>query len=207
MEHQQIFNEAFAEPGNTTVDMPPIIVNRILHSGSYKVNPSITYTRTHLWDMEVKKAHNPDLYLRHILRPGSLQIFDVVKNGPVETFIRVTDQKAWTDPSKYTTVIERVSLDSDTHQAFFIGVPEIDGPDGRKIVSGKEQPIFHVEHSASGTEREPQNIWRIVFLDKDENGELQETFKRMAASPYLREFIEVHIREVLGEGLVRVDLK
>lgn len=201
MDHEQIFEAAFADPNNMAIDIPPADINKILCSGTYKVNPDLKYTRTQLWDMEVKKSYNPDQYLRHLLRPGSLEIFNIVKNGPVETLVRVTDQRTWLDPSKFTTVIEQIWLDHDSQRAFGIGVPEAEIPDGRKIVSGKEQPLFHVEHSATGPENAQVNVWQIVFLSNDEK--LAEPFRQIAENRHLREFVEVHIREVLGEELVR----
>jgi hypothetical protein len=155
--------------------------------------------------MEDNKAHHPDKYLRHLLRPGSLKVLNLKKEGPIETFIRVTDQRLWKDPSRFTTVIEQVYLDHDTQRAFFIGVDRAVTVGGDVVVRGKEQPNFHVEHSVTGTEMEPLNVWRIVHLDKDVDGEMRQVFREMAESPYLREFSEVYIREDLGTQLIRLD--
>lgn len=65
------------------------------------------------------------------------------------------------NPCKYSTVIEEVLIDNKKQRAFFTGVPEVEDPEGKKIVSG-HQTLFHVEHSATGTEDESLNIWRIV---------------------------------------------
>lgn len=202
--HEEILEAAFKDPNNTPIDLEPSNVNQVIKSRHYDADPDLHYTKTHLWDMEVKKAHNPAKYLRHLLRPGSLQVFNVQKDGPTETFVRITDQGTWLDPTKYITVIEQVFLDYDKEKAFFIGVPEVEGPDGGKIVAGTQQPLFHVEHSVTGTEDEPLNVWRVVLLDKDEDGKLKEVFKNVAASPYLREFNEVYIREDLGKKLERM---
>ncbi|KAM0259651.1 hypothetical protein ACHAQJ_003230 [Trichoderma viride] len=201
--HEEILEAAFKDPNNTTIALEPSDVNKIIKSGHYDADPDLIYTKTQLWDMEVKKAYNPAKYLQHILRPGSLQVFNIQKNGPTETFVRITDQRSWLNPSKYNTVIEQVFLDHDKEKAFFIGVQEVEGPDGHKIIAGT-QPLFHVEHSVAGTENEPLNNWRVVHLDKDEEGKLKEIFKNMAASPYLREFNEVYIREDLGKKLDRI---
>ncbi|POR35756.1 Uncharacterized protein TPAR_04035 [Tolypocladium paradoxum] len=134
------------------------------------------------------------------------EIFNLKKDGAKETFVRVSDQKTWKDASQYTKVIEQVLLDHDTGRAIFIGVDEVEAPDGRKILRGQEQPRFHVEHSVAGNESEPLNIWRIVHLDNDEDGGLRETFGNMAESPYLREFSEVYIREDLGRELTRLEV-
>jgi hypothetical protein len=201
--HEEILEAAFNDPNNTTIALEPSNVNRIIKSDHYDADPNFLYTKTQLWDMEVKKAYNPAKYLRHILRPGSLQVFNIQKDGRTETFVRITDQQKWLDPSEYNTVIEQVFLDHDKEKAVFIGVPEVEGPDGRKIFTGT-QPLFHVEHSAAGTENEPLNEWRIVHLDKDDDGKLKDAFKKLTASPYLREFNEVYIREDLGKKLERI---
>ncbi|KAJ3474314.1 hypothetical protein NLG97_g9901 [Lecanicillium saksenae] len=52
-------------------------------------------------------------------------------------------------------------------------------------------------------EEAPQNIWKIVLMDKDEDGAAREAFKKMGASPYLRAFNEIYIRDVLGVKLER----
>ncbi|UKZ95693.1 uncharacterized protein TrAFT101_010514 [Trichoderma asperellum] len=153
--------------------------------------------------MEYNKAHNPGKYLRHILRPGSVRVFNVRKDGPREIFVRVSDQATWVDPSKYSTIIEQVFIDNESQREFFIGIPEVEDPEGKRIVTGP-QVLFHVEHSATGTEDEPLNVWRIVHLDKDEDGKIKEVFAKMGASLYLREFNEVYIREDLGKKLNRV---
>ncbi|EHK47668.1 hypothetical protein TRIATDRAFT_81043 [Trichoderma atroviride IMI 206040] len=201
--HEEILETAFRDPQNTAINLEPSNVNRVIKSGAYDADPNIHYTKTQLWDMEYNKAYNPEKYLRHILRPGSVRIFNVQKDGPRETFVRVSDQVTWVDPSKYSTVIEQVLIDNERQRAFFIGVPEVEDPEGKKIVSG-DQVLFHVEHSAAGAEDEPLNIWRIVHLDKDEDGKIKEAFAKMGAAPYLREFNEVYIREDLGKKLIRI---
>ncbi|KAL7947485.1 hypothetical protein V8C42DRAFT_317923 [Trichoderma barbatum] len=203
-DHEEILEAAFKDPNNTTIVFEPSNVNQVIKSRHYDADHDWTYTKTQLWDMEIKKAHNPAKYLRHLLRPGSLRLLNVQKNGSTETFVRITDQGTWADPTKYNTVIEQVFLDYDKEKAFFIGVPEAEGPDGQKIVAGTQQPLFHVEHSVTGTEDEPLNVWRVVLLDKDEDGKLKNAFKNLTDSPYLREFNEVYIREDLGKKLERM---
>lgn len=202
MDHQKIFQEAIADPQNTDINLPPSDVNKIVRE-HYTVDEPFTYTRTQLWDMEVQKAHNPTKYLGAIVRPGSAEIFNVQRDGDVETFVRISDQRRWLDWDSYSTVIEMVRLDHAAQSALFIGVDEVDAPDGRRIVRGKEQPRFHVDHAVAGTAEAPLNLWRIVHLDGDASGEMKAAFAKMAASPYLRTFNEVYIRDVLGRELVR----
>ncbi|KAK6446670.1 hypothetical protein FP744_10002920 [Trichoderma asperellum] len=157
--HEEILEAAFRDPQNTAINLEPSNVNKVIKSGAYDADPDLHYTKTQLWDMEYNKAHNPGKYLRHILRSGSVRIFNVHK--------------------------------------------DVEDLEGKKIVTGP-QALFHVEHSVTGTEDEPLNVWRIVHLDKDEDGKINEAFAKMGASPYLREFNEVYIREDLGKKLNRV---
>ncbi|TQV91176.1 hypothetical protein V2A60_009366 [Cordyceps javanica] len=202
MDHERILEAAFADPQNTPIELPPADVNKVIKT-SYKVDKPFTYTRTQLWDMERRKAHDPERFLGGVVRPGSVEILDVKREGDVETFARVGDQRRWANPSEYSRVIELVRLDHATQRALFIGVDAMDAPDGRRILRGPEQPRFHVEHSCAGTEEAPLNIWRLVLLDKDESGATREAFRGMMESPYLRAFNEIYIREVLGRELVR----
>ncbi|KAL7812993.1 hypothetical protein V8C26DRAFT_405926 [Trichoderma gracile] len=202
--HEEVLEAAFKDSNNTAFVFEPCNVNKVIHSSHYDADPDLHYSKTQMWDMEVKKAHNPAKYLRHLIRPGSLKVFNVQKDGSTETFVRVTDQRSWRDPNVFNTVIEQVFLDHEKQKAFFIGVPEVEGPDGGKIIAGQHQALFHVEHSVTGTEDEPLNVWRVVHLDKDEDGSLKEVFKMLMQSPYLREFHEVYIREDLGKKLERL---
>ncbi|KAM0516961.1 hypothetical protein ACHAPE_005073 [Trichoderma viride] len=146
--HEEILEAAFRDPQNTAINLEPSNVNKVIKSGAYDADSNIHYTKTQLWDMEYNKAKMAG------------------ENGRRETFVRVSDQGTWVDPFKYSTVIEQVLIDNERQRAFFIGVPEVEDPEGKKIVTG-DQVLFHVEHSAAGTEDEPLNVWRIVHLDKD----------------------------------------
>ncbi|KAJ5559036.1 hypothetical protein N7535_009096 [Penicillium sp. DV-2018c] len=201
-DYESVLEAAFADEKNTAIDLPKADVNEIIRA-SYDVDEDFTYTARQLWDMEVKKAHHPDKYLSHIVRPGSLKIFHNERQGSLEYFTRVSDQRIWTNPSKYATVIEHVCLDHDAHRAFFLGAAQTELPSGEIIRSGIEQPLFHVEHSVEGSEKCPLNVWRIVHLTDGRDVELLKVFAKMAQSPYLREFNEVYIREDLGRRLSR----
>lgn len=100
-------------------------------------------------------------------------------------------------------MIEHVHLDHDNHRAFFIGAPRFTTPDGRQLVAGTAQPLFHVEHSVSGTEQRPLNHWRIVHLTTTPDPAMIAYFAAMAQDPYLRIFHEVYLRNDVGLDLVR----
>jgi len=204
--YEKTISDAFADPNNLAFKLPDVEVNGTIRR-SYDVDVPFTYTLTQLWDMEVKKAYNPEKYLKPVVRIGSLKVFNVVKEGPTEQFIRVSDQKMWKDPSQFTTVIERVCIDHNAHKVFFLGTPEIEGPDGEKIVAGTGQPLFHVEHTAFGAEKEPLNGWRIVHLaEGKEQKEISAFFEMISKSPFLPPYNEVYIREDLGKRLDKKDL-
>lgn len=202
MDHQAVFEQAWAAPGNTKVDLPPVRVNEVLRE-RYDVSPPFEYTGTQLWDMETRKAKQPDVYLPGVVTPGSAEKFPSTWHGQVEEFVRVSEQKLWLDRERSEIIIEQVRLDHARRRAFFVGAERFEAPDGRVFIAGKGQPIFHVEHSVAGTEEDPLNLWDVVNLTEQPDPELAAAFDPMAHDPYLRVFIEVHLREALGRALVR----
>lgn len=200
------FDDAFSDPTNTALNTDDSRVNAVIQE-HYEVDKPFTYTRTLLWDMEVKKAYYPDKYIRHVVRPGSLRTFNHTVDSHLENFIRITDQMMWKDHSKYSTVVENVSLNYKTHEAVFIGLPEAITPEGEKITTGREQPIFHVKHCAVGPEDDPVNTWRIVHLTDKRDESLVEIFQKIGSTSFLRLFNEVYIRDDLGRTLIRRGLE
>jgi len=55
-----------------------------------------------------------------------------------------------------------------------------------------------------GAETQPLNRWRIVHLTRAPDRRLIATFDRIAANPWLPEFVEIYIRDVLGITLSRL---
>jgi hypothetical protein len=203
LDHERVLAEAWDAPGNTVVDLPPVDINETLQS-RYRLSQPLHFTRSMLWDMEVRKAQSPDIFIPTVVRPGSLEYIEGFFRGPRHDFTRVTDQKLWLDQSAYGRVIERVRLDFSRQSAIFIGMPFLTTPDGRSLTTGTGQPIFHVEHGVSGAEDRPINHWRIVLLTEVPDAALIETFDCMGKDPYLRVFLEVYIRDVLGIEMERV---
>jgi hypothetical protein len=202
MNHEAIFEQAWAAPGTTSVELPPVRVNDVLRD-RYDVRPPFTYTGEQLWDMEGRKAAAPDRYIPTVVRAGSAEKFPSVRHGRIEDFTRVSDQRLWADPDHYATIIEHVRLDHEHRRAFFVGAERFEAPDGRVFSAGAGQPIFHVEHSVAGPEDDPLNLWRIVHLTDTPDPALAAAFHELANDPYLRVFIEVHLREDLGRDLAR----
>lgn len=205
MTYAETFEAAFADPKNTAITTPDADVNAIIRN-NYTVDEPFTYTKSLLWDMQVKKAFGPDKYISHVIRPGSLKVVGHIKEGSLEYFIRITDQRVWKDPDQYTTVIENICLDHVNQKAFFLGVAETALPDGTIIKRGETQPLFHVEHCAVGSEENPVNTWRIVHLTEGRDEDLVKAFDGLVRNPFLRQFNEVYIREDLGRQLVRKDI-
>ncbi|UOZ03642.1 hypothetical protein [Amycolatopsis sp. WQ 127309] len=202
LDHEAVFEQAWAAPGTTPVELPAVPVNDVLRE-RYDVRPPFAYTGAQLWDMETRKAAAPDKYIPTVVRPGSAEKFPSVRHGRFEDFTRVSDQRLWADPEHYATIIEHVRLDHEHRRAFFLGAERFEAPDGRVFTAGTGQPLFHVEHSVAGPEDAPLNLWRIVHLTTTPDQALVDAFDRLAADRYLRVFVEVHLRADLGRELVR----
>ncbi|MET7991102.1 hypothetical protein ABZU76_09345 [Amycolatopsis sp. NPDC005232] len=202
MDHEAIITQAWDAPGSTTAKLTPVRVNEVLCE-RYEVTPPFQYTGTDLWDMEKRKAAAPGVYIPTVVKPGSAEKFPSVHNGQFEDFTRVSEQRRWADPDNYDLIIEHVRLDHESRRAFFVGAERFEAPDGRVFTAGTGQPIFHVEHSVGGSEEDPLNMWRIVFLTEQEQPELAAAFTGYENDPYLRVFIEVHLEKQLRRKLVR----
>jgi hypothetical protein len=203
IDHAAVFDKAWAEEGNTAIELPAVDVNHILDR-RYSVQTATHFTGASLWDMEVKKATAPDVYLPTVVRPGSVERFPSAFRGLTEYFTRISDQRLWLDGTRHGRVIEHVQLDHAGRRAFFLGAPEFRTPDGRDLQAGSEQPLFHVEHSVEGTEARPLNIWRIVLITPTFDEALAEHFRSIGADPYLRDFIEIYLRRDLQRDLHRL---
>ncbi|MEU3642775.1 hypothetical protein AB0E59_05270 [Lentzea sp. NPDC034063] len=201
LDHEAVFEQAWAAAGATTADLPPVRVNEVLRE-RYVVSPPFEYTGARLWDMEVRKAKAPDVFIPTVVLPGA-EKFPSVWRGQVEEFTRVSEQRLWVDRASTALIIEHVRLDHENRRAFFVGDARFEAPDGRVFTAGTGQPIFHVEHSVGGCEEDPLNLWRIVNLTEQWDPALAAAFDELAHDRYLRVFIEVHLREVLGRELVR----
>lgn len=203
LDHQKVLEDAWQAPGKTAIELPPVDVNQVLHD-RYDVADDFVFTGTMLWDMEVRKASHPDIYIPTVIEPGSVEKFPESRDDQSEIFTRVSDQRLWLDQPTYGTVIEHVRVDHEQQRIFFIGAPDYLAPDGRTLKAGTGQPIFHVEHSVAGTEQRPINLWRIVHLTEQEDPAMQAHFEEMGLDPYLRVFIEVYLRDNLGVDLTRL---
>lgn len=201
IDHEKTFQLAWDDPANTRYELPPVPVNEVL-AAQYLLDRPLVFTRTMLWDMERRKARRPDLYIPYVVAPGSAESW-----GEGDVFVRRSNQRRWLDPQSYGLVLEQTKLD-DTHQVVtFIGAAEAVDGTGELLRAGTGQPIFHVEHSVRGSANEPLNCWRIVLLTDGPDDRFTPVFRGIASIPWLPEFIEIYIRDVLGIGIEhRTDL-
>ncbi len=203
LNHESEFQRAWADPSNTRLELPPVDVNRVLDE-HYRTSEPLTFTRTMLWDMEVRKAWRPDRYIPSVVWEGSAHTWGQTSSADgTESFVRSSQQRLWLEPMKYGLVLEQVSLNPKQQKVSFIGATELPDRDSNLLLAGVGQPLFHVEHSVDGDELRPLNRWRIVHLtDKVEN-RLVERFTLMANQVWLPEFIEIYIRRNLNIKLTR----
>ena len=204
LNHEEEFDRAWTDPSNTRVELPPAHINLVL-AKYYRTNKPLTFTRTMLWDMEVKKAFRPDVYIPSVVAEGSARYWRrrVAPDG-AESFLRCSRQRLRLDPSRRGLVLERVFLNPSRQSATFIGAAELPDENGNLIRAGAGQPLFQVEHSVGGDELRPVNHWRIVYLTDKPDQKLIQRFT-YAKDVWLREFIEIYIRRDLRIELTRRD--
>ncbi|GAB5558510.1 MAG: hypothetical protein SynsKO_01570 [Synoicihabitans sp.] len=201
--HEAVFASAWNREGHTSIEWDPLDINQVL-ADEYDSGGGLALTRTQLWDMEVRKAARPDLFIPGVIRAGTARSWGRrVLNSGDELFIRVSEQRLWLQPETYGTVIEACYLNHAKQRVTFIGLPEIEDEAGQKIIASPAQPLFHVVHGVIGEEETPLNTWRIVHLGSDERGELSKRFKRMEAASGPPEYVERYIEDVLNRPLDR----
>jgi hypothetical protein len=204
LDHEGEFQRAWADPSNTRFELPPVDVNRVLDE-RYRTSKPLTFTRTMLWDMEVRKAWRPDLYISSVVLEGSAQTWGRHSAADeTESFVRSSQQRLWLEPAEYGLVLEPVCLNASQQKVTFIGAAELSDGDGNILCAGTRQSLFHVEHSVGGDESRPLNSWRIVHLTDRSRDRLVERFTSMANDVWLPEFIEFYIRTNLNIKLKRV---
>jgi len=197
------FQRAWADSSNTQFELPPVDVNRVL-AEHYRTSEPLTFTRTMLWDMEVRKAWRPDRYIPSVVREGSADAWgrSAAADG-AESFVRSSQQRLWLEPALYGLVLEQVCLNPTQQKVAFIGAAEIPDLDRNLLRADARQPLFHVEHSVGGDESRPLNRWRIVHLTDRPEHRLVEQFTLMANDVWLPEFIEIYIQSDLNIKLTR----
>jgi len=205
LDHEAEFERAWNGPLNTRIELTPVDINLVL-ARNYRTNEPLRFTRTMLWDMEVKKAFRPDLYIPSVVSEGSSRYWGRQASADgTESFLRCSRQRLRLEPSERGLVLEQVLLNPARQSATFIGAAELLDRDGSLLRAGQGQPLFHVEHSVDGGEFRPLNQWRIAYLTDRPEQKLIERFT-LAKEVWLREFVEIYIRRDLKIGLTRRDL-
>ena len=202
LNREETFERAWTDPANTRIELSPVDINRVL-ARHYRMSQPLRFTRTMLWDMEVKKAFRPDLYIPSVVSEGSSRWWRrQAEPGGAESFVRCSRQRLWLEPSEHGLVLEQVFLNPARQSATFIGTAELLDGDGNRLRAGEGQPLFHVEHSVDGGEHRPLNLWRIVYLTDGPDQRLIERFT-LAEEVWLREFVEIYLRRDLKIELTR----
>lgn len=203
LDHRQEFAAARADPGNTRFELPPADINQLLAS-RYVAGAPLAFTRDMLWDVEVRKARRPDRYIPGVVRAGSARAWGGRRHADgAESFARSSRQRLWLQPGQYGLVLEQVHLDHRARTVTFTGAAQLPGPDGELLDADRRQVLFHVEHSAGGEPARPVSRWRIVHLTRRPDPALGQVFTRLAASPWLPEYVEIYIRDDLHIPLTR----
>lgn len=199
------FERAWANLAHTRAELPDVDVNRLL-SERYRTSVPLVFTRTMLWDVEVRKAASPADYIPFTVADGSASVWARgAAPGGGEYFLRSSRQRLWLQPDQYATVLERVYLNHREQRVTFLGAQELENSGGKLVHAGTTQPLFHVEHSVGGAELEPLNRWRIVHLTEHVDDRLLARFSQLAEQAWLPEYLEIYIRRDLGLELTRLD--
>lgn len=195
LDAEKEFEKCWGDPKYTAIELDDVDINHILKH--YITQEPIHFTKTMLWDMEKKKAWNPGNYISYVVKEGSAKAWNKHKcpetNG--EIFVRCSAQKKWLDPNVYEDVYEEVYVNDDNNIVTFLGAKTLPGITEEIHPT---QPLFHVQHGASGTEDRPLNTWRIVHLTKEKDQHLIDHFKNFNDSTTLPGFIEAYIKKDLN---------
>ncbi len=202
MNHLATFKSAWESDQFIQIELEPVNINEVL-AARYDCSPQSHMTKSQLWDMEVRKANRPDLYIPSVIKSGSAKAWGKTTNEHVDTFIRVSEQKLWLDENEYTTVIENVHVDHKNQMVTFIGEAQATSEFDGEYTSQGKQPIFHVQHGVVGEESLPKNTWRIVHLSNDKEAEVNQRFREKNNNPWLPEYIEIYLRNIVGLELKR----
>lgn len=198
LDAEKEFEICWHNPAYVAIQLDDVDINKVL--AHYALQKPLHFTMTMLWDMETKKAWNPEKYIPYVVKPGSAKSWH--KQTCPDTggviFVRCSAQKKWLDPSSYEEVYEEVYVNEQKKQVTFLGVTQL--PENDKIIH-PTQPLFHVQHGASGTEDRPLNTWRIVLLTNENKRQYINLFNSFNNSAKLPGFIEAYIEKDLGVGI------
>ncbi|MGE3921107.1 MAG: hypothetical protein AB7F64_09315 [Gammaproteobacteria bacterium] len=174
-EHKHVadeFEKAMQSFAAQSITTAPYKINPIKLSNQEQRNLSLDQA----WALEISKALRVHDYLTaipfSIVIPGTYR-----KTAQGQSFQRLSIQPAWLD-DQMTIIKEEVHIIEDEHRIVFYGRP-VDELEAQNVMREhfneslirKEVPLFHVVHGLLGTENEPINTWRMVFIDQQVSAE------------------------------------
>ena len=74
------FARAWLNPAYTQIELEPIKVNGVLRE-AYTLTQPLTFTRAMLWDIEVRKARDPQSYIPSVVQEGQIWSRRFLANG------------------------------------------------------------------------------------------------------------------------------
>ena len=83
LKHEEEFERAWTDPGNTRIELSPVDINLVL-AQYYRTNEPLRFTRTMLWDMEVKKAFRPRSLYSVCCNGGQFALLAPARPRPTE---------------------------------------------------------------------------------------------------------------------------
>jgi hypothetical protein len=195
------FDRCWRDQGATRFELPTIGVNEILKN-HYMLDPPTNITRSMIWDMQCKKALDPVTYVPYVISEASCWGKRRLDDG-CDHFLRWSTQKAWLceQPGR---VIESIVVDHSKQSIIFLVIATAISEDAQELAAADYQPLVHVEHSVGGSEDNPQNIWKIVFLTHTEDRRYIEPFFKANISDFLPGYLEIYIRKDLNLELERI---
>jgi hypothetical protein len=194
------FERCWSDPDATRFELPTIGVNEIL-AERYAMRQQTHLTRSMIWDMECKKALDPATYVPYVISEAGLWGQSQLSDD-CDHFIRWSTQKAWLGEQR-GLVIESVFIDHAHQRIIFLGLAETKSEDGRTTRAADYQPLVHVEHAAGGSEQDPYNLWKIVFLTEGNDRRYIQPFEEAAAAGFLPGYLEIYIKKDLNVELTR----
>lgn len=197
---QAEFERRWSDPNATRFELPVIGVNKVL-SNRYVMKPQTNLTRSMIWDMQCKKALDPSTYVPYVISEAGLLRRRQLNDG-CDHFIRWSTQKAWLNEQR-GRVIESIFIDHSNQKIVFLGIPEARCEDGQTLVAADYQPLVHVEHAVGGSERNPYNLWRIVFITESQDERYTRPLVETAATGFLPGYLEIYIRKDLNVVLLQ----
>jgi hypothetical protein len=190
------FETAWSNPSNTTFELTDVDVNELLSH----LAPRLRVTALVLWDVELRKAWDPQVYIPDVVRTGRSWDRRWLATGS-EVFWRASEQRAWMTGA-LIPVIERACVNHRERRIVFLGRPKAVDNRGELLLASDEQPLFFVEHGVKGTEDAPLISWRMVHLTQRPDERLRERLHAQlgatSSGHSLPAYLRIYLQRDLG---------